>query len=82
MKWFLHWFEMTPTLPDDRGKVPKPNGVVDGSIPGHEIFSLLDKIQPGAQAPPVFPKKKLGSSPAKVLGYGLSGRELQAWMTK
>ena len=24
-------------------RYPQPNGVVGGSIPGHEIFSLLDK---------------------------------------
>ena len=31
-----------PKLPDDSGEVPKLNGVVRGSIPGHEIVSLLD----------------------------------------
>jgi len=29
-------------LPDDRGKVPKSNGVVGGSILSREIVSLLD----------------------------------------
>ena len=32
-----------PKLPDDSGKVPKSNGMVGGSIPGHEIVSLLDE---------------------------------------
>ena len=27
---------------DDSGEVPKPNGVVGGSISNHEIISLLD----------------------------------------
>jgi len=31
-----------PKLQDDSGKVPKPNGVVGGSIPSREIVSLLD----------------------------------------
>jgi hypothetical protein len=31
-----------PKLLDDSEEVPKPNGVVGGSIPGHEIVSLLD----------------------------------------
>ena len=30
-------------LPDDNREVPKPNGVVSGSIPGREIISLLDR---------------------------------------
>ena len=30
-------------LPDDSGEVPKPNGVVDGLIPNHEIVPLLDE---------------------------------------
>ena len=29
-------------LLDDSGEVPKPNGVVGGSILGHEIVSLLE----------------------------------------
>ena len=32
-----------PKLLDDSGKVPIPNGVVGGSIPGREIVSLLDR---------------------------------------
>jgi hypothetical protein len=32
-----------PILPYDNGEVPKPNEVVDGSIPHCEIVSLLDK---------------------------------------
>ena len=31
-----------PKLPDDSGKVPKPNGVVGDSIPDYEIVSLFD----------------------------------------
>lgn len=31
-----------PKFPDDNGKVPKPIGVVDGSIPHREIISQLD----------------------------------------
>ena len=31
-----------PTLLDDSGEVPNPNGVVDGSIPSCEIIFLLD----------------------------------------
>ena len=31
-----------PKLPDDSGEVPKLNGMVGGSKPGHEIVSLLD----------------------------------------
>ena len=30
-------------LPDDNGKVPKPNRVVGDSIPSREIVSLLDE---------------------------------------
>ena len=29
-------------LLDNNRKIPKPNGVVGGSIPNHEIVSLLD----------------------------------------
>ena len=32
-----------PKLSDDGGEVPKPNGVVGGSIPVSEIISLLDE---------------------------------------
>ena len=32
-----------PKEPNDSGEVPKPNGVVGGSIPDHEIVSLLDE---------------------------------------
>lgn len=31
-----------PKLLEDSGEVPRPNGVVGGSIPGHEVSSLLD----------------------------------------
>ena len=31
-----------PKLLDDSGDVPKPNGLVGGSIPGPENVSLLD----------------------------------------
>ena len=31
-----------PKLQVDNAEVPKPNGVVGGSIPSHEIVSLLD----------------------------------------
>jgi hypothetical protein len=31
-----------PKLPDDSGKILKPNGVVGGSIPDRAILSLLD----------------------------------------
>jgi hypothetical protein len=44
-----------PKVPDDSGEVSKSNGVVGGSIPGHEIASLLDgKLK----APHVFQKRK------------------------
>ena len=32
-----------PNPPNDNGEVPKLNGVVGGSIPGHETVSLLDR---------------------------------------
>ena len=39
-------------------RYPKPNGVVGGSIPSCEIFSLLDeKTFVGWLAPPMFQKK-------------------------
>ena len=53
-----------PKLPDDSGEVPKPNRMVDGSIPGYEIFSLLDgKLTRWSSASCVPKGTKLGSGP-------------------
>jgi hypothetical protein len=50
-----------PKLPDDSGEVPKPNRVVDGSIPGYEIVSLLDgKLTRWSSASCVPKRTKLG----------------------
>jgi hypothetical protein len=38
--YYLAWDD--PKLPDDDGNIPKPNGVVGGSNPGHEIVSMPD----------------------------------------
>ena len=38
----MHLVRDDPKLPDDSEDVPNPNGGVGGSIPGCEIFSLLD----------------------------------------
>ena len=40
-----------PKLADDSGELPKPNQLVDDSIPDHEIVSLLD--QPDGQETPL-----------------------------
>jgi hypothetical protein len=34
-----------PKLPDDSGKIPKPNLAISGWIPGCEIVSLIDGNQ-------------------------------------
>ena len=45
-------------LRDDRGKVSKPNRVVDGSIPGYEIVPLLDRKLAKLSSASCFPQKE------------------------
>ena len=50
-----------PKLLDDSGEVPKPNGVVGGSIPDHEIVSLLDRKSAKWSSASCVPKKRKNS---------------------
>ena len=54
---------MTLKLLDVSGKIPKPNRVVDGLIPGREIISLLDgKLAGWSSASCVSKKLKIKKS--------------------
>jgi hypothetical protein len=44
------------------GELSKPNGVVGGSIPGHESVSHLTENQPGGKKTPHVLEKKMNSS--------------------
>ena len=41
---YIHMVRDEPKLPDNSGDAPKPNGMVNCSIPGREVVSLLDRI--------------------------------------
>ena len=45
-------------LPDESGEVPKPNRVIDGSILGHGIVSLLDGKLARWSSASCVPKRK------------------------
>ena len=55
LKNHMYKIRDNPKLLDDSGKIPKPNGLVGGSIPNREILSLLHG-QLGGQAPSLFPR--------------------------
>ena len=75
MKYACRLVGVNPKLLDDSGEVPKPDGVVGGLIPGHEIVSLLDgKLVKWSSGSCVQNKKRKKKKENMHLDYHLLAR--------